>query len=333
MFVVLGVAGCTRHEVIDPPDWDNISQFKSSSVAGPDFICVVTEDGELIRISNQGATHKVVQPEPVQVVAFIDAMRGFNVDRTGSVWTTVDGGNTWQQQEMPEWENFDQPEQLVFNDASHGWLVGGYKVLRTSDGGKSWQLAFSIGRGSDERMARLYGGAFPNADTAWVTSTDNILIHTSDGGANWKTLTIDARRMDLRDAFFINSVKGWVVARTNDGIYSTADGGQRWDIRSVGKDNRYRSIQFLNESEGWAAGRKYVNDSAERIALLLHTTDGGRNWSEVETGIKERFFERVLFHDQAHGWLVARDNIYATQDGGKTWRLVLTLPQRSNGSK
>ena len=333
ILLTLSVAGCTQEVSYDPPDWDNISQFKSSSVAGPDFLWVVTEKGELIRVSSQGVTHKVAKPEPVELVAFSDSMRGMAVGSKASVWTTADGGSTWQQKESPQWEGFEQPQQLVLNDASHGWLVGGYKVLRTSDGGKSWQRRFSIGSGSDERMAHLYGGTFPDANTGWVTSTDNILIHTSDGGLNWKTLTIDARRMDLRDAFFINSVKGWVIARTNDGIYSTADGGQQWDIRSVGKDNKYRSIQFLNESEGWAAGLKYVNDSADRTAVLLHTTDGGLNWSEVQTSIKERFFERVLFHDSAHGWLVARDNIYATQDSGKTWKLVLTLPQRSNRSK
>lgn len=332
ILMTLSVAGCTQKVSYDPPDWENISQFKSSSVAGPDFICVVTENGELIRISNQGATHKVVQPEPVEVVAFSDSMGGFNVDKTGLVWTTADGGNSWQQQEAPQWKGFDEPQQLVFNDASHGWLVGGYRVLRTTDGGKSWQLSFSIGRDSDERMARLYGGAFPDANTGWVTSTDNILIHTSDGGANWKTLTIEARRMDLRDAFFINGLKGWVVARNKGGIYSTTDGGKQWAVQPTASDNRYRSIQFLNESEGWIAGLRYVNDFGDRTAVLLHTTDGGRNWSEVETNLKERFFERVLFYDQAHGWLVARDNIYATQDGGKTWQLVLSLPQIKPGS-
>ena len=325
ILITVSVAGCTRHEVRDPPDRDNISQFKSSSVAGPDFICVVTENGELIRISHQGVTHRVVQPEPVEVVAFIDSMRGFNVDRTGSVWTTADGGNTWQQQESPQWDGFDQPQQLVFNDASHGWLVGGYRVFRTTDGGKSWQLRFSIGRDSDERMARLYGATFPDPDTGWIMSTSNLLINTSDGGANWKTLTIDALGMDLRDACFINGLKGWVVARNRGGIYSTTDGGKQWEVQPTASDNRYRSIQFLNESEGWVAGLRYINDSGDRTAVLLHTTDGGRNWSEVETSLKERFFERVLFYDQAHGWLVARDNIYATQNGGKTWQPVLSL--------
>lgn len=182
-------------------------------------------------------------------------------------------------------------------------------------------------------MARLYGGAFPDANTGWVTSTDNILIHTSDRGLNWNTLTIEARRMDLRDAFFINSLKGWVVPRNNGGIYITTDGGKQWELQSDSDKRFLKSIRFVNESEGWAAGWGHTDKSPERFAVLLRTTDSGRNWSEVETGIKERFFERVLFHDPAHGWLVARDNIYATQDGGKTWQLVLSLPQKSNRSK
>ena len=296
-------------------------------MAGPDFLWVVTESGELIRISNQGMTHKVVQPEPFKVVAFSDSMHGFNVDRTGSVRTTSDGGNAWQQVVSPQWENFDQPQQLVFNDASHGWLVGLYKVLRTADGGKTWQLTFSIETAGDGRMARLYGGSFPDSDTGWVTSTDNILIHTNDGGVNWKTVTIEARRMDLRDAFFINSLKGWVVPKGTGGIYMTTDGGKQWERQPTNDKRSLNSIRFVNESEGWAAGWGYSDNSPDRFAVLLRTSDGGRNWSEVETNLKERFFERVLFYDQSHGWLVARDNIYATRDAGKTWRAVLNLPQ------
>lgn len=333
VFITLNVAGCTQNGSHDPPDWENISQFKNSSVAGPDFICVNTVDGELMRISNQGVAHKPVQPEPVEAVTFIDSMRGFTVDRKASVWTTADGGNTWQEVPDPQWEGFGQPQQLVFNDALRGWLVGVYKVWRTTDGGKSWQLSFPGGKDTDERIARFYGGTFPAADTGWVTSTDNVLIHTDDAGLNWQKLTITAPPMDLRDAFFVNSLKGWVVAKTNGGIYVTNDGGKEWELQSTADKRYLRSIQFVSESEGWAAGLRFPGDSAERVAVLLHTTDGGNNWSEVETGLKERFFERVLFYDQAHGWLVARDDIYVTQDGGKTWQRVFSLSPVKPGSK
>jgi photosystem II stability/assembly factor-like uncharacterized protein len=94
-----------------------------------------------------------------------------------------------------------------------------------------------------------------------------------------------------------------------------------------------KSIHFVNESEGWAAGLRAIGESRDSVALLLHTTDGGRNWSEVETRLSERLLERVPFYDQAHGWLIGRDNIYQTQDGGNTWQLVLSLPQRNNRSK
>lgn len=330
ILMTLSVAGCTQKVSHDPAGWENISQFKSSSVAGPDFIWVVTEHGELMRISNQGVFHKVANSEPVEVVTFTDAMHGFSADK-GFVWTTVDGGNTWQQV-TPQGQGFGQSQQLIFHDLSQGWLVGVYKVWRTTDGGRSWQLRFSIGIGTEERMARLYGGTFPDAHTGWVTSTENVVIHTNDGGLNWQTLTVKARPMDLRDAFFVNSLKGWVVAKTNGGIFVTTDGGKEWKLQSTGDKRYLRSIHFVTESEGWAAGLRYVDDFGDRVAVLLHTPDGGANWSEVETGLKERFFERVLFYDQAHGWLVARDNIYATQDGGKTWQQVLSLPQIKPGS-
>ncbi len=60
--------------------------------------------------------------------------------------------------------------------------------------------------------------------------------------------------------------------------------------------------------------------------VLLHTTDGGAQWTTVPVGSDEPFLSIVRFGSKELGWLAGRDGIYRTEDGGKTWRTTLKLP-------
>ena len=48
---------------------------------------------------------------------------------------------TWQRPlHDPEWDGSFQPDRVSFVDDQHGWLTaGGGVLLRTTDGGASWQ--------------------------------------------------------------------------------------------------------------------------------------------------------------------------------------------------
>jgi hypothetical protein len=50
----------------------------------------------------------------------------------------------------------------------------------------------------------------------------------------------------------------------------------------------------------------------------------------VEIGYAEVLFERIYFPDEQHGWLIARDRVYRSDDSGNTWRVVLELPPQVN---
>lgn len=62
----------------------------------------------------------------------------------------------------------------------------------------------------------------------------------------------------------------------------TTDGGKTWNSRRVaaaqdeGFNYRFNSVSF-NGNEGWIVGRP---------AILLHTTDGGKNWERVPLSAK-----------------------------------------------
>ena len=148
----------------------------------------------------------------------------------------------------------------------------------------------------------------------------------------WTTSTPVSERADLHDVFFGDDQTGWIIGRPEGGVSSTLDGGRSWRGQLTGASGTYlNSIDFVNGREGWAVGWTVKNQ--DRLGLVLHSLNGGDNWVEISTDVKERFFDRVFFYDRAHGWLVARDAIYYTDDAGRSFRNVFSLPPIENTSK
>ena len=136
----------------------------------------------------------------------------------------------------------------------------------------------------------------------------------------------NAPNVDMSQTFAQMGAQGYVNDKTD------LDGGKTWRRQFTAVDGTYlNSTDFVNGNEGWAVGWTVKNQNRE--GLVLHTTDGGDKWAQVSTNLKERFFDRVFFYDQHHGWLIARDDIFYTDDRGQTFRLVLKLSPIKNGSE
>ncbi|MFZ0060740.1 MAG: YCF48-related protein, partial [Pyrinomonadaceae bacterium] len=110
-------------------------------------------------------------------------------------------------------------------------------------------------------------------------------------------------------------------------LLETTDSGDSWKELTVAADIRPSSVCFVGD-KGWLAGsQRIINDEEVKLlGVLLLTEDAGKSWSPVQFGPEEPFFTDVRFTDPTHGWLVGRDSLYTTADGGKTWRQVLNLP-------
>jgi photosystem II stability/assembly factor-like uncharacterized protein len=81
---------------------------------------------------------------------------------------------------------------------------------------------------------------------------------------------------------------------------------------------RTQDIFFLDSTHGWI-----LQDNAKK-RFLLRTSDGGRTWSSL--GLHNDFMQ-VYFNDSRVGWAISvkssekpRTVLYATIDGGTTWR-------------
>jgi photosystem II stability/assembly factor-like uncharacterized protein len=300
-------------------------------------------------------------------VAFADADNGWAVgfksssgESGGTVFHTNDGGETWIQDD-PDYNLWDVQVldgERVFAVGQMYGAAWGPPVLRTSDGGTSWDLIIQ-GRNDGEG---LYGVALL-ADRVVAVGDHDLVCWSDDpwgvGGQPHNADLFDQQYINLHykleEVFFTDSSHGWAVGRRTYGpaiwgqvILHTSDGGDTWQHQYEqappldGSFSYFRldTIQMLDRRTGWAAGTSwtYWGDGWEHRYGILHTSDGGQTWQEqgreLAEDLQPEYFDLQMFDDQ-NGWALetghynqaaGSQQIYLarTSDGGQSWSWVAT---------
>ena len=229
---------------------------------------------------------------------------------------------------------------------SVAWASGaGSTVLRTVDGGTTWQKLTVTNDALDFRDVDAV-----DAQTAYVLSIGNgpasRIYKTTDAGKTW---TLQFKNEDAKaflDAMsFWDANNGIVFGDSVDGqlyILTTNDGGGVWS--RVETSNLPAALE--NEGAFAASGTNiavfgkshaWIGTGAASKARVLHTSDRGRTWRVADTplasGSSSGIFS-IAFRDAKHGVIAggdyrkekeAVDNLAVTNDGGITWTLVKGL--------
>ncbi|HKN66924.1 MAG TPA: hypothetical protein VJW73_11650, partial [Gemmatimonadaceae bacterium] len=121
---------------------------------------------------------------------------------------------------------------------------------------------------------------------------------------------------------------------SDDGkVYLTRDGGKSWQNVTPPDMQKYTRVSSIDASR-FGAGIAYV--AANRYQLddnkpyLWKTTDYGKTWTRIDTGIDPTEFTRVVREDpEKRGLLVAgtERGVWLSLDDGRAWqKLQLNLP-------
>lgn len=154
------------------------------------------------------------------------------------------------------------------------------------------------------------------------------VLRTRDAGSHWTSIS----NHFVQNMHFIDvsvGVGGEFDGR-KDRFVKTSDGGRTWIASSVPGMKFINKVFFITADIGWVAGTNDLsNDLSGRAAVVLRTTDGGRDWKSFqlpsEIGVAE--IRDLYFRNQSDGWMVIwhynRDgtHLYRTMDGGMTWTL------------
>jgi len=226
------------------------------------------------------------------------------------------------------------------------WVSGADStVLRTSDGGATWQKLTVISDPADSVDFRDIDAI--DARTAYVLSIGNgpasRIYKTTDAGATWVLQFKNDDAKAFYDAMsFWDADHGIVMGDAIDGrfcIMSTEDGGRNWTRVPANA----LPPALANEGAFAASGtniavfgksRAWIGTGAGAKARVLRTQDRGRTWAIADTpliaGGSAGIFS-IAFRDARHGVIVGGDykkeneavaNLAVTSDGGVTWTLV-----------
>lgn len=197
---------------------------------------------------------------------------------------------------------------VFFINADTGWVTGHGVLLNTADGGENWTMQDSI----DAYFMSVF---FKDENEGWAVGFKEhgeyygIFYHTTDGGEQW--ILKDSTRWDLNDICFINADTGFAVGggRSKTTLLRTYDAGTSWEEMD-GYGGHLYTVQFVNDTLGWAAGER---------GAMLKTEDGGNTWTTTYLDVGQFNLTSLSFVNPDTGWVVGSDKIHKTTNGGETW--------------
>jgi photosystem II stability/assembly factor-like uncharacterized protein len=227
------------------------------------------------------------------------------------------------------------------------WASGsGGTVLRTGDGGATWQRSTIPGAEKlDFRDVDAVGD-----DTAYVLSIgageSSRIFKTTDAGKTWSLQFTNTDPKAFFDAMaFWNADRGIAFSDSVDGrlvILRTENGGRAWmRVAAAGLppalDNEGAFAASGTNVAVYGRDHAWIGTGAAAVSRVLRSSDGGRTWAAAATplaaGPSAGIFS-IAFRDERHGIVVggdyrkeaeAIDNAAMTSDGGVTWTPVRGL--------
>lgn len=240
--------------------------------------------------------------------------------------------------------------KVQFVSPTEGWItVEDGRLLHTTNAGALWTVQNPAGSdtvGTANNPA--VGLSFINATTGWYIGTlggfDNpqgtVVYKTTNGGAAWNRQVLSQWNFGF-GIQFVDANNGWAGVLSGDfptnfsaSLIRSTNGGNTWSVAST-FDRRFALFHFIDQNNGWAAVDSVGTSSGEPIppSEILHTTNGGANWTSQRRDNTPGPYEAIHFVDANNGWVVgSAGKILRTTNGGTSWTPVTNTGISSNSS-
>jgi len=254
-------------------------------------------------------------------VCFPNAQLGFITcllmdpnDYTYAFYRTQDGGATWSEV-YSNWA-FNTFDMDFVNDSIimvSGFPIDGSEtVVITYDGGDTWNGIHFAGSGS--------AIVCDTSGKAMVAGWQGVIHESDDNGLTWNLISSATMSGDVHDVYFIDENTGYLTLSYYGfeipacTLCRTINSGDNW-TGCLGLPGDDAALNFYDDNNGFIATNTPDGD------WLFKTSDGGNNWSEIETENLPEFQTTncLVFHDDTYGYLATDNHLYQTTDGGMIW--------------
>ncbi len=200
--------------------------------------------------------------------------------------------------------------QINMFDPLTGWAIGGRtapgdRVLRTGDGGETWQDVTPPQQPAADGARQAAAGYFLDSAHGWI------VFHSPDPVAN-----LGEQSLELV-------------------VWRTADGGRSWQssqslpVEFIGSELHPPLLFFSNADTGWLMARLGPAGMHRYPVYFFHTTDGGSSWIQLSDPYQGAFLQGcwktgMVFNRSGVGWVTigncpSEAFIEQSSDSGLGW--------------
>lgn len=219
---------------------------------------------------------------------------------------------------------------LWFLDPRRGFVcgetgAGDGMLLRTGDGGLSWEAVDDLGE--QARGIPLTQVVFADDRRGFAVGAGEAFWRTEDGGGRWRRIAVEG--LSAHGVFLLDGTgRGWALSQELDDDYNilatqhflTLDAGATFvplGDRLDGEPLRVdvSACAFWDEKTGVLCGPD---------GLLLRTTDGARTWERRPSGVEGDLNFLVPLPEGRAWTLGVGGALLRTDDAGRSWRRAAT---------
>ncbi len=294
------------------------------SVIDSNKVVIAGRDGMIIRTVNGGQTWSQLYSGGTDLndIYFSNPNMGwiaggpYSPPNFGVILKTDNGGVSWTQKYFQH-----SLFSIHFISDSVGWAGGYHILLKTTDGGNTWQEI-----DVSNIIAEIYSIYFTSPDTGWVAG-ELTVYKTINGGINWEQQHPVPPAIGSVRYFSINGFDSdtlWICGYRWDWgnesaiLYNSSNSGQTWSRINIPLDY-ISSFYLFNNKIGWCVGS----------GKIIKTIDRGTSWT-VQHNSSMWSLNDIDFADSTDGYVVGNQGtIIRTCNGGGSWTGLFEGPETS----
>lgn len=280
-------------------------------------------------------------------ISFLDDNIGYLAGDDGMIYKTTNSGENWAMVgDTAVYKG--RINGMHFFTADSGIIMGslnnGISLMRTVDGGKSWQPV------SHSNTGILYDFQSINSNTWLITASSGKFLRSTNGGLTFTESVVSGPTSSLYDVEKLND-STFMMCGTSGRLYKSTDSAKSFKQIGSGVAVPIYTVTFINDRVGYFYGSNgiifkttnqgntwvdlgilttetlytgFVADSTTLLTggfagTLMRSSDGGNSWLHLEQSASDNW---GIYAQDKDKYLVVSDRgeVATTDDAGKTWQ-------------